>query len=48
MPRASLWRRDRMNGQHTRGILRWPAVCSCQALADAVAGHVEAGRYGPL
>lgn len=48
MPRASLWGRDRMNVRHIHGILRWPAVCSCQALPDAVAGHVEAGRYGPL
>ena len=48
MPRASLWRRDRMNGRHTRGILRWLVFCSCEALADAVAGNAEARCYGPL
>jgi hypothetical protein len=48
MPRASLWRRDRMNSRHTRGILVWLGICSCEALADAVAGDAEAGRYGPL
>ena len=30
MPRASLWRRDRMNGRRTRGILQWLAFCSRQ------------------
>ena len=30
MPRASLWRRDRMNGRRTRGILQWLVSCSRQ------------------
>lgn len=48
MPRASLWRRDRMNGRHIRGILQLLGICSCEALADAVAGDAESGRYCPL
>ena len=42
------WHRDRMNGRHIHGILRSLVFCSCEALADAIAGHVEAGCYGPL
>ena len=48
MPRASLWRHDRMNGRRTPGILRWLVSCSCEALPDAVTGDPEAGRYAAL
>ena len=48
MPRVWRWHRDRMNGRHIHGILRSLVFCSCEALADAIAGHVEAGCYGPL
>ena len=48
MPRASLWRRDRMNDRHTRGILQWLASCSCQCHPDAVAGDAETRRDAAL
>ena len=48
MPRASLWRRDRMNGRHIRGILQWLGFCSWEAQADAVAGNAKTGRNAAL
>ena len=48
MPRVLRWRRDRMNDRHTPGILQWLAVCSCEALTDAVAGDVETGCNAAL
>ena len=48
MPRASLWRRDRMNGRRIHRILQWLVSCSCEALTDAVAGDAETGRNAAL
>jgi hypothetical protein len=40
MPRASLWRHDRMNGRRTRGILQWLGTYSRQ-IGDTVSETVN-------
>ena len=48
--RPHAWRsgRGRSYPRHTRGILRWLEFCSCEALADAIAGDVGTGRNAAL
>ncbi len=40
MPRALLWRRDRMNDRHILGILQWLGICSRQ-VGDTVGETVN-------